>query len=157
METFVHPDRVVIGTKSQEAAQKLAELMLRVAAEAPVVIVRPEEAELIKLCSNAMLAAKVSMANELSDACDGFGVSWSRIQGIIGLDRRIGPDHLTVTPERGFGGACLPKDLDGLIGAAREAGYEASLLREMAGFNRRIRRQAEVSGITEGAVIGATH
>jgi UDPglucose 6-dehydrogenase len=144
VETFTHPDRIVIGARSGEAATMVADLLTRVAPAAPVVVVSPTEAELVKLCANAMLAAKVALANELFEVCRRFGVSWSRIQGVVGLDRRIGADHLTVTSERGFGGACLPKDLDGLIAAAHQAGYAPALLQEFADFNRRIRRDAEV-------------
>ena len=145
-ETFRRPDRIVIGSGDGDVAQMLSGLMTRVAPIAPVVVVLPIEAELIKLCSNAMLAAKVTMANELFDVCRRFGVSWSRLQGVVGLDRRIGPDHLTVTAERGFGGVCLPKDLDGLIGASRGAGHDPEILRAVAAFNRRVRRRADGDG-----------
>jgi UDPglucose 6-dehydrogenase len=143
METFTRADRVVIGSPSNEAATILTELMSRVAPTAPVLVVRPLEAELIKLCSNAMLAAKVTMANELAEVCARFGALWPRVQAGVGLDRRIGPDHLTLAPERGFGGSCLPKDLDGLIAASRQLGYEAPVLRAIADFNRAIRKVEE--------------
>ena len=139
-ETFARPDRVVVGTRSPEVATILVELMSRVAPEAPAIVVQPVEAELAKLCSNALLAAKVALANDLSDVCGLFEVSWPRVKAIVGLDRRIGPDHLSVTRERGFGGACLPKDLDGLIAAARFAGHIPPLLDWIAEFNRRIRK-----------------
>ena len=139
VESFVRPDRIVIGARSSETAATIAGLMKKIAPEAPVVVLEPTEAEFVKLCSNAMLAAKVSMANELSAVCARVGVEWSRVQGVVGLDRRIGPDHLTVTAERGFGGECLPKDLDGLIAASRKCGYEPTLLDEISAFNRRIR------------------
>ena len=138
VESFVRPDRIVIGARSQTAAT-VAALMKRIAPEAPVVVVEPKEAELVKLCSNAMLAAKVAMANQLSDVCARFSVDWSNVQAIVGLDRRIGPEHLTVTAERGFGGECLPKDLAGLIAASRESGYQPTLLGEITRFNRNLR------------------
>lgn len=144
VESFVRPDRIVIGARSPQTAATLAGLMKTIAPEAPVIVLEPAEAELVKLCSNAMLAAKVSMANELSDVCARFGVQWSRVQGVVGLDRRIGPDHLTVTEERGFGGECLPKDLDGLIAASRRAGYEPTLLGRIAQFNKSLRPEAVV-------------
>jgi UDPglucose 6-dehydrogenase len=139
METVTQPDRVVIGARSSKAAESVAELMSKVAPAAPIIVLLPVEAELIKLCSNAMLAAKVTMANELAEVCWRFGVEWPRVQAGVGLDRRIGPDHLTVAPERGFGGSCLPKDLDGLIAACRHLGYGAPVLRAIADFNRAIR------------------
>lgn len=139
LDSFVRPDRVVIGTTSPEAAAALGEIMSRTAPGAPVLHVTPLEAELIKLCSNAMLAAKVSLANELADICELAGAAWPRVKAGVGLDRRIGPDHLTVSPERGFGGECLPKDLDGLIASSRDLGHEPAVLAAIAGFNRRIR------------------
>jgi UDPglucose 6-dehydrogenase len=145
METFTRPDRVVIGARDTATTNTLAELMARVAPAAPIMFLLPTEAELVKLCSNAMLSAKVALANELFEICGRFGVEWGRVQAGVGLDRRIGPDHLTVTAERGFGGACLPKDLEGLIAAARDATYDPALLVEIAGFNRRIREEARRS------------
>lgn len=150
-ETFVKPDRVVVGARSSTAATTLVELISRVAPEAPAIVVRPIEAELAKLCANALLAAKVAMANELSDVCAQYDVQWPRVKAVVGLDRRIGPDHLSVTPERGFGGACLPKDLDGLIAAAVSSGRSPSLLGFIADFNRDIRMQDE-----RNAAAGAT-
>ena len=139
METFARPDRVVIGARSRSTAQTLGALMRLVAPTALVVAVSPTEAELIKLCSNAMLAAKVSMANELALICEAFGVAWTVVEAGMGADTRIGPSHLSVNPERGFSGGCLPKDLDGLIEASRRAGHPATLLYQLARFNRAVR------------------
>lgn len=157
METLTRPDRVVIGARSPATATALSELVALLAPAAPVVVVTPVEAELVKLCSNAMLAAKVALANELAEVCSMFGVEWPRVQRGVGLDRRIGPGHLTVTPQRGFGGGCLPKDLDGLIAAAAAAGYLPRILEEIARFNREI--SGELNGtaaehLREGAVVG---
>ena len=147
LETFTRPDRVVIGARSGVTAAALVALMSHIAPSAPPVIMTPLEAELIKLCSNAMLAAKVAMANELADVCAHFGVPWPRVQAVVGLDRRVGPDHLTVTPERGFGGACLPKDVDGLIAASVAIGYDPTVLRKIAEFNRHIRRISRADAV----------
>jgi UDPglucose 6-dehydrogenase len=148
METLTRPDRVVIGCRSPRTARMLADLIGKIAPSAPVVHLRPTEAELVKLASNAMLSAKVSMANELAEVCGPFGVAWSRVQAGVGLDRRIGPDHLTVTPDRGFGGTCLPKDLDGLIAASAGAGYRPPVLEEIAAFNRNIRGAAALRSVS---------
>lgn len=147
-ETLTRPDRIVIGCRSARTARMLADLMGRIAPTAPVIHLRPTEAELVKLASNAMLSAKVAMANELAEVCDRFGVDWARVQPGVGLDRRIGLDHLTVSPERGFSGTCLPKDLDGLIAASTAAGYSPSVLEEIASFNRRIRRAAALQSVS---------
>jgi UDPglucose 6-dehydrogenase len=155
LETFTHPDRVIVGARSHAAAALLGGLMARAAPEAPVVHLTPTEAEFVKLSANALLSAKVALANELSDICTRYEVSWCRVRSVVGLDRRIGPDHLTVTEERGFGGTCLPKDLDGLIAVAEAAGPPPTLLREIADFNRRIRSQA-ISGATSNGEVVAS-
>lgn len=143
VETITHPDRVIIGARSGRTAAVLTELMSQIAPEAPVIQLEPMEAEFAKLCANALLSAKVAVANELSDICARYDVSWPRVKAVIGLDRRIGPDHLSVTEERGFGGTCLPKDLDGLIRVAEAAGSSSSLLGEIADFNHRIRGETD--------------
>ncbi|HEY7756128.1 MAG TPA: hypothetical protein VID69_07880 [Actinomycetota bacterium] len=160
-ESLTRPDRVIIGASSDEAASLVASLMSAISPSAPVVRMRPVEAELAKLCSNVMLASKVALANELAMICERFGVGWPAVQSAVGLDRRIGPDHLAVTAERGFGGGCFPKDLDGLIAAAREAGYTPTVLQEIATFNRRIRADAagaatpDVRGNGSGSTVEA--
>jgi UDPglucose 6-dehydrogenase len=148
MGTLRHPDRIVIGARTSEAFRRVASVMRAISPGAPILMVTPTEAELVKLSANAMLAAKVSIANELALVCERFGVDWSDIQAAVGLDRRLGIDHLTVSPERGFGGGCFPKDLDGLIAASTAAGHPATLLQEIASFNRRIRRAADTGGPT---------
>jgi len=141
-ESLARPDRVIVGASADEEASLVVSFLSAVSPAAPVVRMRPREAELAKLCSNVMLASKVALANELALICERFDVEWPAVQTAVGLDRRIGPDHLTVTAERGFGGGCFPKDLDGLIAAAREAGYAPTVLQEIAAFNRRIRAEA---------------
>ncbi|MGH2597661.1 MAG: hypothetical protein ACRDH7_17130 [Actinomycetota bacterium] len=142
VESLTKPDRILIGARTARVAEAIVDTMRRIAPGAPILVLSPIEAELAKLFSNAMLAAKVSMANELALICEKFGVAWANVQPAVGMDRRIGPDHLTVTPERGFGGGCFPKDLNGLIAAAAQAGYDASLLREVSAFNNRVRADA---------------
>jgi len=146
MKTFTNPDRVVIGARSEATHRLLASMMVLVAPNAPVIAVSPVEAELIKLCSNAKLAAKVALANELAPICEGFGVDWNIRHG-IGADRRIGMSHIELTPERGYGGGCLPNDVDGLIAAAGRGQLAPSLLERVAESNRMGRPRAAREGV----------
>ena len=144
LETLTKPDRVLIGVESRAAFEQLRNVMSTVAPAAPILWLRPIEAELAKLASNAALAAKVSIANELALICERFDVEWSTIQPAVGLDRRIGLDHLSVSRQRGFDGGCLPKDLSGLIAAARSRGHDALLLMAVRDFNDAVRRVPDV-------------
>jgi UDPglucose 6-dehydrogenase len=146
METLTKPDRVVVGAGTDAVARTVIDVMRLIAPEAPILTLTPLEAELAKLSANAMLGAKVAVANDLALVCERFGVPWSRVQAAVGLDRRIGLDHLSVSEERGFGGACLPKDLDGLVAASRSEGYPAPLLQMVADFNRAIRARPSPDG-----------
>jgi UDPglucose 6-dehydrogenase len=146
LETLTGPDRILVGAETPVAFEVISDVMTMVAPGAPILWLRPIEAELAKLASNAMLAAKVAIANELALVCEGFDVAWTDVQAAVGLDRRIGQDHITVSPSRGFGGGCLPKDLDGLIAAARSKGYGVPLLSAIRDFNVLVRRQPPAAG-----------
>jgi nucleotide sugar dehydrogenase len=147
---FLHPDRVVLGGDDPAAIDAVADLYRPVleqtvpgAEPAPrPVLVRTsiEAAEMIKHASNAFLALKVSFANEIANICATGGVDVRDVTEGVGLDRRIGPAHLSAG--LGWGGSCLGKDLGGLIDAARAGGYEPRLLAQAAGVNDRQRRLA---------------
>ncbi|WP_203180682.1 nucleotide sugar dehydrogenase [Streptococcus mitis] len=105
----LYPNRIVIGDKSSKG-EDIANLFLSVIAkkDVEVMLVNSDEAEAIKLFSNAYLALRVAFFNEL-DSFTEFKNLCSRdiIKGVC-LDSRIG-DYYN-TPSFGFGGYCLPKD-----------------------------------------------
>jgi nucleotide sugar dehydrogenase len=99
------------------------------------------EAEMIKLAENAYFATKVTFVNELKQICDAVGADWDTVREGWLLDPRIERMHtLVFDGDPGFSGACLPKDLRGLVAAARDAGYLPTLLAEVLAANERIRR-----------------
>ena len=98
-------------------------------------------AELTKYMENCFLALKVTFCNEFYDLAGAFGVDYNELRELWLLDPRVGRSHTFVFPsERGFGGECLPKDLQAMIGSARVAGYDPTLLAQVLETNRRIRR-----------------
>lgn len=156
LHTFLHPDRVIIGARSELDKRTLQRVLKSIidpleARPLRFILMKPIEAELLKLAANTMLAAKVSLANELAGICRAYGVEWSEIQEGVGADHRIGPSHLTVTARSGFGGACFPKDLHGLIAAAYRKGYSPHLLVAIDELNDRVRFQAESHAAAEKA------
>lgn len=130
---WLHPDRIVIGSDGQGAAQKLAALYAQLGA--PVLITDPASAETVKYACNAFLAAKVSFVNAIANLCQAVGAdSVDVIQG-MSYDRRIGADHLAPGP--GWGGSCFPKDTSALIRIAEDHGYDFALLKEVVAANER--------------------
>ena len=100
----------------------------------------PETAELCKYMENAFLAMKVTFCNEFFDIASAFGVDYSELREMWLLDPRIGRSHTFVfADKRGFGGKCLPKDLDAVISASERAGYEPQLLKSVASTNTKMR------------------
>lgn len=99
-----------------------------------------EAAELAKYMENAFLSMKVTFCNELYDIAEQVGVPYDELRELWLMDPRIGRSHTWVLPDkRGFGGKCLPKDLDALIALAEEAGAQPALLRQVRETNARVR------------------
>jgi UDPglucose 6-dehydrogenase len=116
---FMRPDRVVIGSRDEEAIAIMKDLYRPLyLIEAPFVITSLEAAELTKYAANAFLATKVSFINEIANLCDKIGCDVHDVARAIGMDKRIGSKFLHPGP--GFGGSCFPKDTRALSSVARQ-------------------------------------
>ncbi len=142
IEDTLRPDRIVIGAPNQTVAMTLLELYAPL--ERPMIITDVPSAEMIKYASNAFLATKVSFINAIANICEPAGADVTQVIKGVGLDHRIGPTFLQAG--LGFGGACLPKDIESLIHTAATLGYEFKLLRSVAEINRE-RAQHFVEGM----------
>jgi UDPglucose 6-dehydrogenase len=120
MADFLHPTRIVIGrfpAADRDALQRVSALFDGI--DAPRLVVDVAAAELIKNGANAMLALKLSFTNEIASLCEEYGADVDDVLAGITLDPRIGSQYMR--PSFGFGGSCLPKELQALAaaGAAR--------------------------------------
>jgi UDPglucose 6-dehydrogenase len=129
-DTF-EPDRIVIGAKKREAANKLIELYAPL--EKPMYITDLNSAELIKYASNCFLATKISFINAISRLCEACDANVADVAKGMGADKRIGP--LFLQAGLGWGGSCFPKDVKGLIKVAEDLGYDFDLLRATEEIN----------------------
>ena len=134
---FQDPDKIVFGTESEWAADRLHRLYepLVDGREIPVVETDPETAMMIKYANNAALATKISLANDLGNLCKEFGIDAYEVMAAVGLDDRIGERFLRSGV--GYGGSCFPKDVDALRAAGRNAGYDPALLNATVAVNDR--------------------
>jgi UDPglucose 6-dehydrogenase len=133
---FMKPDRVVVGTDSERAAdlmRALYEPFTRNRDRMLVMDVR--SSELTKYAANAMLATKISFMNELANLAEHFGADIEAVRIGIGSDPRIG--YAFIYPGVGYGGSCFPKDVQALKRSADEVGYEASILTAVEDVNNR--------------------
>lgn len=129
---FLQPDRVVIGSRDQEAAIRVAALYSRIAA--PVMVTDPVSAETIKYASNAFLASKLSFVNAIATLCEAVGADVNDVVLGMGYDARIGREFLRPGP--GWGGSCFPKDTIALRKIAEGAGYDFRFLDEVLQVNQ---------------------
>lgn len=131
---FFAPDRIIVGVTDQESRTVMAELYKPAERpDRPVMFTTIPNAELIKYAANAMLAARVSFMNELSHFCEMIGADIQEIAKGVGLDDRIGPHFLKAGC--GYGGSCLPKDVQALAFAMRKAGCSATLISAIEAAN----------------------
>jgi len=103
------------------------------------------EASMTKYSVNSFLAAKVSFFNQLFDICEANGADYSIVRQMITHDQRIGSSH-TLVPgldgERGFGGACFPKDTQAFIKYAKTINAPFSILEASKEYNETVRKNA---------------
>ncbi len=131
---FMRPDRVVVGSESEQAREVLRRLYRPLyLIEAPIVFTGLETAELTKYAANGFLAMKITFINEMADLCEKVGADVHDVARGIGLDGRIGRKFLHAGP--GFGGSCFPKDTLALMRIAEEAGAPSQLVRAVVDVN----------------------
>jgi UDPglucose 6-dehydrogenase len=133
---FMRPDRVVIGSRDEEAIAIMKDLYRPLyLIEAPFVITSLEAAELTKYAANAFLATKVSFINEIANLCERIGCDVHDVARGIGMDKRIGSKFLHPGP--GFGGSCFPKDTRALASVARHFGCDSLIVDAVIEVNTR--------------------
>ena len=131
VDDLMHPDRVVIGVRSErpvEALKKIYEPF-----KAPIIVTDINSAELIKHAANSFLALKISYINAVSIICEATGANVQEVAAGMGMDARIGRRFLDAS--LGFGGSCFPKDLSAFIKISEQLGYDFGLLREVQRIN----------------------
>jgi len=153
---FMNPDRVVVGSRTPAAAEKVAQLHLPLRTR--ILMTDLRTAEMIKYASNAFLATKISFINEIAVICEKLGADVQEVAEGMGFDRRIGAQFLN--PGLGYGGSCFPKDVKALEHMALVHGSHPALLRAVIDINRDMRRWAVynlrelVGGKLDGRRIG---
>ncbi len=136
IEDFMKPDRVIIGTDDDRAAEIMSNLYSPfVRTGKPIIIMDIKSAELTKYTANAILATKISFMNEIANLCDEVGANVEMVRKGIGSDRRIGPYF--IFPGAGYGGSCFPKDVKAIIKTAEEYGISLEVLKSVEEVNEK--------------------
>lgn len=133
---FMKPDRVVIGTSNEEAAEIMRNLYMPfVRTGKPIIVMDEKSAEITKYAANSLLATKISFMNDVANLCDKVGADVEMVRKGIGSDVRIGPYF--IFPGTGYGGSCFPKDVKAIIKTAQENNHELEILKSVEEVNDR--------------------
>jgi len=137
--------RIVIGANSKQSKEKILAIYKPIFPDAKYIIVNRKTAEMIKYAANVFLALQIATANEIYSVCKAVGVNYNKVKESVLHDSRIGrnidvPGH---DGDFGFGGKCLPKDLNALIYLARENMYRPYLLEEAWRLNEKVRKKKD--------------
>lgn len=134
VKDFMSPDRVVVGTDSERAAEIMRRLYRPFLLSSDRMIFTDiPSAEMIKYAANAMLATRISFMNDIANLCDLVGADVNMVRKGIGSDHRIGTKFLY--PGCGYGGSCFPKDVKAIIRTAAQHGYTMRVLEAVEAVN----------------------
>jgi UDPglucose 6-dehydrogenase len=124
----LNPHLIVIGSNEKQDSKKLEKFYKEIHNEKiSIILTNNTTAEIIKYANNSFLATKISFINNISNLCQTLpGTNVDEVAKAIGIDPRIGNQFLNAGP--GYGGSCLPKDIQALIACQKTLGVESTLL-----------------------------
>ncbi|HDP35580.1 MAG TPA: UDP-glucose/GDP-mannose dehydrogenase family protein [Candidatus Hydrogenedentes bacterium] len=138
VDDFLRPDRIVVGCEDIRVREIMKELyspFLRTGK--PFIVISRRSAEMAKYATNVMLAARISLMNQLADICKAHDCDIAEVREAVAADYRIGPTFLF--PGIGFGGVGLPRDLSTCEGLALAAGINCDLITAIREVNEKQR------------------
>ena len=128
IQDTIKPHLIVIGSNEKKDSKKLEKFYKKFHdANIPMIFTNNTTAEIIKYANNSFLATKISFINNIANLCQTLpGTNVDEVAKAIGVDPRIGNQFLNAGP--GYGGSCLPKDVQALIACQKSLGIESKLL-----------------------------
>jgi UDPglucose 6-dehydrogenase len=173
---FVRQDHVVLGVAQLHPSYKLptpnVDLLVELYTELTsswndpnIIITSAENAEIVKYVRNCFFATKVSFFNEVKQLCDAMDVNYDDMIHIVRQDDRVGFEHTRVPGPSpgagscdgqlmpGFGGMCLPKDLQEFIGFMHDFNVEPTVMEAAWQKNLEVRSERDWEHVP-GAIIG---
>lgn len=145
-EDFLNPARTIIGSNKKVLREKVKSLYQTILPkDQQYFLTDTTTAEVAKLMSNLMLASKSLIANEFYVLSKKVGADYDFVRKAVEADSRIG-SHLKVPGpdgQMGFGGACFPKDMVGLLSFAKKEGIDMSVLGAVWKKNLKIRKKRD--------------
>ena len=144
-EQFIYSPHHIIGGPTPQSCAKVIEFYnnFSLCVGKNFIQMTPQEASFVKYAINSYLGMKVTFFNQLHDAALDFGCSPQRIINGVSADKRIGYSHTRVPGfdgKKGFGGACLPKDMNAFV----KFNQDLTLIAESVKINNKMREEYEL-------------
>ncbi|GAA5532256.1 UDP-glucose/GDP-mannose dehydrogenase family protein [Deinococcus aluminii] len=153
---FDAPAYTIVGSDDPVAEAALRELYADV--PAPLLVVAPRVAEMVKYTANAFHALKITFANEIGLLAKAMGVDGREVMGLIVQDTKLNVSPAYLRPGFAYGGSCLPKDVSALLHLARREEVPVPLLSALPQSNRaqieRVVDQVLATGARRVTVLG---
>lgn len=143
---FLNPTRTVIGVNNKKVGKKIKKLYQTILPKnQKYFITDTTSAEVAKYMSNLMLASKILLANEFYNLSKKVGANYDEVRKAVEADPRIG-SFLKVPGwdgDFGFGGACFPKDMLGILAFAKNKKIDMSALSAIWRKNLKLRKKRD--------------
>jgi UDPglucose 6-dehydrogenase len=137
VEDFNWPDRIILGTSSNEAVAALKQIFHSLVMRGvPVIVTNHETAELVRESATAFVATKISFINELASLCERVNADAVSLSLALGLDKKIAPRCLQ--PGAGMGGLFAESDMDSLAELAQRNGVSLKVLSAARDVNHQL-------------------
>lgn len=155
IEDFKNQTRIILGG-TRKGTNKLRQIYGYVFPKAHIIKTGSKTAEIVKYMTNTYLATKVSFANEIYQVCEKLKIDYDKVVEYATLDERLGYSHWSVPghdEDFGFGGHCLPKDLEALISLADHFDLDVDVLRAVRHTNDKVRKDRDWERMKGRAVV----
>ena len=126
---YYNPSVTVIGTDNTIAFNTIKKIYSKI--NAPIIKTDSNVAEMIKYVNNTFHALKVTFANEVGVIAKAIGVDSNKLIELFIRDDRLNISSAYLKPGMGYGGSCLPKDLNGLCAIAHDNYINTPVLRSI--------------------------
>jgi UDPglucose 6-dehydrogenase len=158
VEDFNWPDRLILGSSSNDAVQMLKQIFHPLVMRGvPVIVTNQATAELVREAATAFVATKISFINEVASLCERVNADAVNLALALGLDKKIAPRCLQ--PGAGMGGVFAESDMDSLVHLAQSHGVSLKVLNAARDVNltlaeRLVEKIAQALNTVENKEVG---
>ena len=137
---FEQPPFTILGTETETAESRLRSLYSD--QSAPIFVLEPKAALMVKYASNAFHSLKVAFANEIAAVCQHAQVDAEAVMNVFCSDTKLNISGRYLRPGFAFGGSCLPKDVRAILHAGKSLDLNLPLIAGILSSNEQVIERA---------------